>query len=128
MDGGTYGILKGELEKFESFAKSRYNLTLSVNSAHLIQATMAVIAENRDKESRFRSWLDLVQDDMLPMLEFSEEQVNFLNGTSVEKAVDEVKEMIDLVYESAGNFTLCKSDYKEKTCGAITEAGTLLGK
>jgi len=99
--------LRLAIENFPKRAVEVYNIT-NPNLIHLLQTGVALVAENRNASSRFRSWLDheRVKNARLPMLQMSPDQERFLTGTTVETAVGEVREMIRYLYESSGNFSL----------------------
>ncbi|CAD7968773.1 unnamed protein product [Amoebophrya sp. A25] len=95
--------LKQELEQFHY---QKYNATSTENGRHVLQSSMALIAENRDPNSRFREYLDLVQNDTMLVFTLSERQRAMLNGTTQENTTKEMASLVEMVHDTAGNFTL----------------------
>jgi len=87
--------------------EKKYNIT-SADATHLLSLAYPLISEDRDKESVFREWLDAVRDCRLPVLHFSQRQLDVLNGTTVETALEEMTVNRDMIFNSAGNFSAFK--------------------
>lgn len=89
----------------EKVLEKKYNVT-SEDATHLLSLAYPLIAENRDPDSVFRTWLDAVRDVRMPVLHFSERQIAALRGTTVELAHEEMHRNRDLIQHSSRNVSI----------------------
>ncbi|CAD7938568.1 unnamed protein product [Amoebophrya sp. A120] len=113
----AHGTLRKQL--LEEFAYDKYNIT-SENARHVLQSSISLIAENRDPNSRFRKYLDLLQTENMLVFTLNDTQRKMLQGTTQEKTPEELSSLVELVHSAAGNFTL------EPQAGS--DASEVLGK
>jgi len=98
--------LRRALLDFEETAEKKYNLTVE-DHRHLVGLAFSLLAENRSADTVFREWLDdpRVAGAEVFVLSLTNKQRLGLKGTTVEAAFEEMTANVDILVETAGNFS-----------------------